>query len=362
MANDLLPELGFYTLAGHSNTPRDAVDEVRRAEELGIGAAFISERFNLKDAAVLSGAAGAASTRIGIATGATNHNTRHPMITATMATTMHRLTGGRFALGLGRGFDRLFGAIGLQPITGAAIEDIAGVLRRLWKGEMVLGHDGPAGSWPYLHQDPEFDEDIPIMLVAIGPRTLELAGRVADGVILHTFIGDEALVNSVAAIHRGAEQAGRDPASIRIWSVLATVGDHIPEDLRLKKLHGRLATYMQGYGKLLVDVNGWDPAVHEQLLADEVVAGIQGGIDAKATTEQLRHIATLIPDEWVTPAATGTPDECAAAVIHQLDLGATDVILHGATPDELEPVVEAYRAARPERMAARTDPNPGRPL
>ena len=54
-------ELGFYTLAGHSDSPRDLVDEVQRAEELGLGAAFISERFNLKDAAVLSGAAGAVS-------------------------------------------------------------------------------------------------------------------------------------------------------------------------------------------------------------------------------------------------------------------------------------------------------------
>lgn len=147
-------ELGFYTLAGHSDSPRDLVDEVRRAEELGLGAAFVSERFNVKDAAVLSGAAGAVSERIGIATGATNHNTRHPLITATLATTMHRLTGGRFALGLGRGFDPLFKAIGLQPITSAQLEDVVSIYRRLWHGEMILGHDGPAGQYSYLHQDP----------------------------------------------------------------------------------------------------------------------------------------------------------------------------------------------------------------
>src|SRR3954454_20529601 len=111
-----LNELGFYTLAGHSDSPRDLVGEVRQAEAMGLGSAFISERFNLKDAATLSGAAGAVSETIGIATAATNHNTRHPLVTATFATTMHRLTGGRFALGLGRGFDALFGAIGLRPI------------------------------------------------------------------------------------------------------------------------------------------------------------------------------------------------------------------------------------------------------
>ena len=146
-----LHELGFYTLAGHSDSPRDLVGEVQRAEALGLGAAFVSERFNLKDAATLSGAAGAVSESIGIATGATNHNTRHPLITATMATTMHRLTGGRFALGLGRGFDPLFEAIGLRPITSVQLEDMAGILRRLWRGDMILGHDGPAGHLSLIH-------------------------------------------------------------------------------------------------------------------------------------------------------------------------------------------------------------------
>ena len=93
-------ELGFYTLAGQPESPRELIDEVHQAESLGIGACFISERFNIKEAATLSGAVGAVSNEIGIATAATNHNTRHPMVTAAYAMTMHRLTGGRFSLGL----------------------------------------------------------------------------------------------------------------------------------------------------------------------------------------------------------------------------------------------------------------------
>src|SRR5687768_7321243 len=292
--SEQLNELGFYTLAGHSDSPRDLVHEVRRGEELGLGTAFVSERFNLKDASTLSGAAAAVSETIGIATGATNHNTRHPLVTATFGTTMHRLSGGRFALGLGRGFDPLFKGIGLNPITMAQLEDIAGILRRLWHGEMILGHDGPAGNFPYLHQDPAFNEDIPLMLVAIGDKTREFGGRVFDGVILHTFFTDETTARSVADVRRGAEQAGRDPDSIRIWSVLATVGDHIGDELRLKKTVGRLATYLQGYGDLLVRVNGWDPAVLERFRADEFVQGFRGGFDAKATTAELERLATMI--------------------------------------------------------------------
>jgi 5,10-methylenetetrahydromethanopterin reductase len=357
---DSLCELGFYTLAGHSDSPRDLVGEVQSAEALGLGAAFVSERFNLKDAPTLSGAAGAVSERIGIATGATNHNTRHPLVTATFATTMHRLTNGRFALGLGRGFDMLFNAIGLPPVKMAQLEDFVGLMRRLWSGEIVMSHSGPAGTYPFLHQDATFREDIPVMMCALGERSLEFAGRVMDGVVLHTFFTDETLARSVAAVRRGAEQAGRDPERLRIWSVLATVGDHIGEEARLRKLVGRLATYLTGYGPLLVSVNGWDPAVLDRFNADEVVRSVQGAIDARADTEQLEHIATLLPDEWLAASATGSPEQCAQRVLDQFDAGATDVILHGATPSELAPVLDAYRAVRPARVAHSTA-NPGAP-
>jgi 5,10-methylenetetrahydromethanopterin reductase len=355
-----MQELGFYTLAGHTEQPRDLVDEVGVAEELGLGSAFISERFNVKDAATLSGAVGAVSTTLGIATAATNHTTRHPMVTATMATTMHRLTNGRFALGLGRGIDLLNGLYGLPPIRMAQLEDMVGLLRRMWHGDLVMGHDGPAGSYPFLHQSSSFDEDIPVVMTAMGERSLEFAGRVMDGVVLHTYFTDETLARSVAAVRRGAEQADRDPASVRVWSVLATVGDHLPVELRLRKTVGRLATYLQGYGDLMVRVNQWDPAVLERFRADDVVASFPGALDAIDTTEVLEHVATLLPDEWLAAAATGPAERCAATVLGQFDLGADGVIMHGATPQELAPVVEAYRAARPDGRFDALPANPGR--
>ncbi|MGY6501452.1 MAG: TIGR03857 family LLM class F420-dependent oxidoreductase [Acidimicrobiales bacterium] len=341
-----LPELGFYTLAGATETPRDLIDEVRRGEEMGLGAVFISERFDVKEAATLSGAAGAVSERIRIITAATNHNTRHPMVTASYATTMHRLTRGRFTLGIGRGIAPMFDAYGIARITTAQMEDFALVMRRLWAGETIIGHDGPLGSFPVLRLDPRFDETIPLGLVAFAPNSLALGGRLFDDVILHTFFTDETLARCVATVKNAAEQAGRDPASVRVWSCFATIGDHIPEPLRLKKSVGRLGTYLQGYGDLMVSTNGWDPAVLERFRADPVVAGMRGAIDSLATTEQLEHIATLIPDEWLAPSATGSAEDCAAAVAGQLHLGADRVILHGASPDELAPVVEAYRARR----------------
>ena len=355
-----LNELGFYTLAGAPQSPVELFQEVEGAEAQGLGSAFISERFNIKEAVTLSGAVGAASRTLGIATAATNHNTRHPAVLASYATTMHRLTGGRFTLGLGRGIGPLFDAYGIPRITTAEMEDVAGLLRRLFRGELVLGHDGPSGSYPVLHLDSDFDEDIPLGLVAFGPRTLALAGRAFDMVVLHTFFTDETVERAVRTVRTAAEQAGRDPGAVRIWSCYATVHDGLPEALRLRKTVGRLATYLQGYGDLLVATNGWDPEVLARFRKDDVVTSVPGAIDAKADTAALEHIATLLPEEWLEPAATGSPQRCAERVLRQFDLGVDGVIMHGATPDELAPVVEAYRPLRPARRFDDLDSNPGR--
>ena len=353
-----LAELGFYMLAGHSDNPRDLVDQVQSAETLGLGSGFISERFNCKDACALSGAAAAVTEKLGIATAATNHNTRHPLVTATFGMTMHRLSQGRFTLGLGRGFDGLFAAMGLKPITSKQLLEAADMFRRLWRGETVSGYDGALGHFPWLQLLGEFDETIPVSLVAMGEKTQELAGRCMDAVYLHTFFDDPAVERAVRAVRRGAEQAGRDPASVRIWSVLATVGDHIPEEQRLKKTVGRLASYLQGYGDMMVKVNDWDPAALARYRADPFIQNFKGAIDAVATPSELEYIAGLIPEQWLATAATGSPQKCAAAIQHQLDIGCDSVILHGATPDELAPILPAYRDIRRPEMTT-TPANPG---
>ena len=171
-----LDELGFYTLAGQADSSRDLVDEVRVAEQLGLGSAFISERFDKKEAAVLSGAAGAVSERMSIVTAATNHNTRHPMITAALARTVQSLTQGRFVLGLGRGIPVIQDTYGIGRITTAQLEDFAGLMKRLFRGEAIIGHDGPAGSYPVLYLA-AMDEELPLGLVAFGPNSLDLGGR-----------------------------------------------------------------------------------------------------------------------------------------------------------------------------------------
>ena len=85
------------------------------------------------------------------------------------------------------------------------------------------------------------------------------------------------------------------------------------------------------------------PAPLATFRADPFIAGFRGAIDQVASTAELEHVATLIPEQWLAPAATGSPERCVEVVQRQFDLGADGVILHGASPLELEPIVLAYR-------------------
>ena len=159
-------------------------------------------------------------------------------------------------------------------------------------------------------------------------------------------------------VRRGAEKAGRDPQSVKVWSVLA-VACNASEERRLKLITARMATYLQApaYGELLFAINGWDPQGLADFRNHDAVKAVPGAIDSIATTEQLRAIRKAIRPEWL-PAADGTPEQCAKRIVDQFDAGADGVILHASLPDEFAPAVEAYAKIRPaERFAGRT----GRP-
>jgi probable F420-dependent oxidoreductase len=316
--------------------------ELTHAEQLGLGSAFISERFNIKEAGALTGAAVAVTNSLQIITAATNHTTRHPLVSASWASTLHTMSNGRFSLGLGRGIDAMFNAYGMPLATTDSLEQFAHLMRKLWHGETVMNYSDLTGTYPVMRLDPAFRLDIPLSITAFGPRTLKMAGRAYDNVILHTFFTDETTERAVRTVKRAAEEAGRDPSTVKVWSCFATIGDHIDAPLRLKKTVGRLATYLQAYGDLMVRTNKWDPAVLAEFRANEFVRTFPGALDAKGTTEDLERVAPLIPAEWLAPSAMGSSQQCAAAIKNQFALGCDGVIMHGATPAELEPIVKAY--------------------
>ena len=360
------PEFGCYALPGHISDPTAAIDEIRDAERLGFGSVWISERFAAKNADVLSGAAAMLTPSMGIAAGLIqNMPLRHPIVTAGYAATMAKLTGDRFALGVGRGTDSFADASGTPRLTFRIMEDYIAILRQLWRGETV-NYEGPLGTIRGLRLGVELPVTPPVIAAGMGEKTLKWAGRVADGVVFNSLWTVDAVERSARIVRQGAEEAGRDPASVRIWTILVTACN-VPEEQMLRTVIRRMNTYIlfPGMFDAICDANGWNRADAARLrtaLAEFDTARKSGTMGDESTTrdlDALRHMAALYPKAWIEEGnAVGTGEDGARAALARLRAGADGVLFHGSAPAEMAGVLAAWGGMRPADMPARPV-NPG---
>ena len=192
--------------------------------------------------------------------------------------------------------------------------------------------------------------------MGFGPKSLAHAGRVYDGVHLHTFMGPTALRTATTQVRAGETDAGRAAGTVKVWSVLATACN-VSDEKYLKYIIARLVTYLQlpGYGDMLAEINGWDAAQVAELRQSDAVRGVGGLVDSVATTAQLEAIEKLVPDDW-RAAAIGSPQACAERWVQEFEAGADGIIIHASTPEEFEPVLAEYAKIRPaDRFAERTN-------
>jgi 5,10-methylenetetrahydromethanopterin reductase len=346
-AQDKLDRIGAYVLPGRVDDPAVAIGQARAAEHLGLGSVWIGERYGTKDIGPLAGAIGQATEKVRIGTAITHFSVRHPIALASMAMTLQALTQDRFLLGVGRSVPPLWKAFGLPQMTNAVITDSAMMMRTLFKGERV-SYDGPAGRFPALRLgDVPNVQAPPLLFAAIGPRSLELAGRHFDGVILHPFLTPEAVTRSTKIVRDAAAEAGRSRADVRSYAIVVTAPDLTPSE-EAAVVGSRAVTYFQirGFGERLAGVNGWETEPLEPLRAHPMLANLRGSADGTFTRDQLLDVAKLLPAEWLASAsATGTAGHCAAQIERYLDAGADEIILHGSTPELLGPLVQHLRNA-----------------
>lgn len=148
------------------------------------------------------------TSRLTIGTAVTNPLTRHPAVTATAAATLAEISSGRAILGIGAG-DRPLLSLGHAPATLATLEAAVSAIRGLWAGQAVEAQESGFALHGAHYRFPP-PAAIPVYLSATGPRTLELAGRIADGVILLAGLHPEGISFALEHIDRGAAAAGRD--------------------------------------------------------------------------------------------------------------------------------------------------------
>jgi 5,10-methylenetetrahydromethanopterin reductase len=190
--------------------------DVRRAERLGWDAAFVPDsQLRRRDTYVLLAAAAGATERIVLGPLLANPVTRHPTVTASSIATIEELAPGRTLLGWGIG-DTAVRLAGLRPARVAELQASTRLVRALLDGQEV--EVGAARPARLPHPRP-----VPIWIAAGGPRTLRMAGGVADGVFIRVGTHGANIAAAVAAIRAGAADAGRDPWRVGIGAVFHTV-------------------------------------------------------------------------------------------------------------------------------------------
>jgi probable F420-dependent oxidoreductase len=151
--------------------------------------------------------------RMHLGTCVTNPAVRDVTVTSSLFATLNLISNGRMELGIGRG-DSSRRVLGKKPTTLDTLEDTVHKFRELAAGREIE-YDGRPARLPWA------TGGVPrVWIAGYGPKALQLAGRIGDGVILQ--LADPDLVEwSLGFVREGARAAGRDPSKIQVMSAAA---------------------------------------------------------------------------------------------------------------------------------------------
>jgi len=171
---------------------------------------------------------------------------RHPAVTATAISTLYEVTGGRALLAIGNGGSarRIIG----HPMgaTQQELRDYVTAVRAILRGGTATVGGRTTEALTRVHP-------MPVWIAADYPKSLRLAGEIADGVVTTVGMSLDLAEKKLATIRAAAEQAGRDPEKVEIWGFSfisvrdsraeanAEIGAALASDvgLRLKPAHMR---------------------------------------------------------------------------------------------------------------------------
>ena len=198
------------------------VELVKRVEELGYESAWTSQLPYDRDAGVFLAQYALATSRIVLGTAVLPIYVRHPTATVQLAATLDELSGGRFVLGLGVAHQLTvegFWGLKLERPAEAMREYVEIVRTSLREGGCTFDGKQFTARWQYIRPR---NPDLPIYIAALGPKMLEQAGEIADGVSLWmcapSFIEREV----VPRVRAGREKVGKTLEGFTISAAVAT--------------------------------------------------------------------------------------------------------------------------------------------
>ncbi|CAN5825736.1 hypothetical protein BH23ACT11_BH23ACT11_24360 [soil metagenome] len=198
----------------------EVVDFIRRCEDAGFhGVGVHDHHHSGRDVYVTLALAAAATRCLNLYPVTSNTVTRHPLVLGALANSLEEVAPGRTFLTLGPGFLSVESA-GLRRAPLERLREDVSAIRGLLAGETVP----TGGTQMRLNNRPE--TPMPVLLTASGPRLLELAGEVADGVLMLVGLHPDAIAAAREHVRAGAVRAGRDAGDLReIFIVPIAVGE-----------------------------------------------------------------------------------------------------------------------------------------
>lgn len=275
--------------------PAEFVDLVRWIEELGFDDLWLTDSsLHAGDCYVYATLALTTTSRLRVGTAVTNPLTRHPAITANAFRSLAQVAPGRVVCGIGVG-DRPLGELGLPMAKLETLRYTVDALRALWRGETL---DGWAGRWRFA--DAKLRSDVepepPIHVSASGPRALELAGEIADGLILLTGLFPEGLAFARERLAHGRARSDRADFEETLFLYGAVDDDEQRALDAARSIAAWFPKTAPDYARL---------AGMSDELIDAVNAAYAGG-----EFQHARNAASLIPDQLVHKLAfCGTPQQ-----------------------------------------------------
>ena len=301
---------------------RDGMEYARYAEERGFEAVWQAESRLVREATVPMAAYAAVTSRIRIGSGVIPIWTRNVGLLAATFSTLDDLAPGRVILGLGAWWDPLATKVGIDrrhPLR--AMRETVQATRRLLAMERVTYH----GEFVHL-DDVEIDivhgdrspKHVPIYVGATGMQMMELAGAIADGVVLNYMVGPDYNARALEALAVGADKAGRSLDDVDRPQLVVCSVDH-DRALALDRSRELLTQYL-GQQPHIMKASGVDPGLIEE---------IGRVLTWPAGPEEIHRAMRLVPDEVVQQiTASGTPEECRAKVAEYVEAGATCPVLY----------------------------------
>ena len=282
------------TFTAENNDWAKLAQEAQRAEALGVDGFAIPEITG--DPLLNAAMAAQATERVQVRTGIAVAFPRSPMVLAEQAWSIHRNSGGRFALGLGTQVkahnERRFSTPWKAPRS--RLVEYVEALRAIWRcWELGERLDYQGQHYRFSLMTPEFTPPksnlpmVPVYLAAVRPRTIESAAAIADGLRLHGFCTKKYLREVVwPAIERGLQSAGRSRGDLDVCG-----GGFImtgPDEETVMKNREWVRYRVSFYGSTpayrpVMELHGWED------LADKLLHMTKTG--------QWKKMAAEVPDD-----------------------------------------------------------------